>query len=288
MRYFLAVTLIILVCTGCERQAAIPAKPIVLVSVPPYLYFAKRIAGDTVTLLTLVPPGTNPHIYEPTPKQVQAFRKAALWIRLGEPAEQKIYQVLKEQCPQMQIADVTQGVPLLALCDHCDQDAHPVHTEEGKDLHIWLSPKWAQTQAQTIAQHLSALLPEHRERYQHALQLLLDDLKTVEQEIHARLAARKGHAIVVSHPAFAYFCQDYGLKQLSIESEGKDPLPQQIASLLKRAKEEQIALVIAEPQYSDKGALRIAECLHVPLHTIDPYAEAYLDNVKHIAEVLGK
>ena len=80
----------------------------------------------------------------------------------------------------------------------------------------------------------------------------------------------EGKAILVSHPAFGYFCQDYHLVQLSIEMEGKEPLPQHVTEILSLAKHYAIQAVLVEPQYSNKGAELIAKRLGLPTHSVDP------------------
>src|SRR5690349_11129463 len=168
MRAICLSLLLLLAACGCEKRPialksalkSAPAKPVVLVSVPSYLYFVERIGGETVTPLSLTPPGANPHIYEPAPKDVEKFRQASLWLRLGDPSEQKTYTVLKEQSKALRIVDITEGISLLPACEHHHHgDSHPHHDENTRDLHIWLSPKLAQSQAKTIARHLSDLLP---------------------------------------------------------------------------------------------------------------------------------
>ncbi len=279
---------------GCEKKAVTPSKPIVLVSVPSYLYFVERIAGDTVTALSLTPPGANPHIYEPAPKEVQRFRQASLWIRLAEPSDKKTHTVLKEQSRGMRIVDVAEGIPLLPSCEGLHAVGKPHHHhhcsdhEDANDLHIWLSPKLAQRQAETIARHLSELLPENKEYYDKALALFLTELKDLDKEIASSLAPKSGSAVLVSHPAFAYFCQDYRLTQYSIEIEGKEPLPQDITAILTMAKTHKIANIIVEPQYSDKGAQLIAENLKVPVCVIDPYSQDYMKNLRIIAEIMAR
>lgn len=268
----------ILLSAGCEKRQAAASKPIVLVSAPPYLDFVQRIAGDTVTAVSLVPVGANPHVYEPTPKEMQQLRGAALWLRLGEPSDQKAYRVLKQGATR--IGDITEGLPLLPL-----SEGHCCHAHN--DLHVWLSPKLAQQQAEMIARHLSALLPENQALYASALVGLLADLHTVDEEIRTRLAPKSGSAILVSHPAFAYFCKEYALEQLSIEVEGKDPLPQDIQTLLERVKEQNIVSVLSEPQYSDKAAKLMAEHLHVTVYEIDPYAPDYLDTLRRLARTIA-
>src|SRR5690242_2947016 len=67
----------------------------VLASIPPYAFFIEKIAGSTVSVKILVPPGADPHIHEPLPSQVVDAGNSSLWIRIGDPFEQKILPVLK-------------------------------------------------------------------------------------------------------------------------------------------------------------------------------------------------
>src|SRR5690242_18946248 len=149
MRIICLCLLLFFVAWGCGKREAAPSKPAVLVSVPNYPYFVERIAGDTVTALSLTPPGSNPHIYEPTPKEVQQFRKAAVWIKLGEPSDVKTHDVLKEQSPEMRIVNIADGIGSLPLYERC----HPAH-DHRQDLNNRPSPKLAIKQAERIAEHL--------------------------------------------------------------------------------------------------------------------------------------
>ncbi len=271
---------------SCQNSSSTPKDKAVLVSIAPYAFFVQKIAGDKLPIITLIPEGANPHIYEPKPKEVERVRDASLWIRLGESFDQKVYRVLQEQNPHLKIVDVTHGIDLISMCEEEHQHCH--HGDEGKDIHIWLSPKLAKVQAQTIGEALMETFPENRELYTANLETFLTELDQLDQEISELLAPKKGHAILVSHPAFAYFCQDYGLIQLSVEMEGKDPLPQQVTQLLEEARHYAVTTVILEPQYSNKGAELIAKQLQVPTATVDPYSQDYLDNLRTIAQIIAK
>jgi zinc transport system substrate-binding protein len=96
----------------------------------------------------------------------------------------------------------------------------------------------------------------------------------------------KGEAILVSHPAFGYFCRDYNLVQLSIEYEGKEALPQKISNTLKQAENIPVRCVITQAQYSAKAAELIARKLQLPIFLLDPYAENYLENLQHLAALI--
>jgi len=254
--------------------------PVVLVSVPPYLYFVKKIAEDTVLTASLIPPGANPHVYEPTPKQVQLQKQAVLWLKLGEKADQKAQRVFQEMKNPTLIIDLAEGLALLSYkgdcCSHLDT----------KDLHIWLSPKMMQTQAKRITQALIQLFPTHTELYQRNLNTLLKELEQIDQKLATILKNKQGKAILVSHPAFAYFCRDYKLEQLSLEEEGKDCLPQYVPELLHKIKTLGIGGIIIEPQHGSKAAKLLAQNLEIPTYLIDPYSEDYIASLKQMAEVV--
>jgi zinc transport system substrate-binding protein len=261
------------------------AKETVLVTLPPYAYLVKRISGDTVTVETLIPPGANPHLFEPTPQEVSKAVQAKLWFCIGEQLEGKILTALHEKNKNLVSIDLCQGIALMSGHDHGGKHHHH---EEGKDRHLWLSPKLAKIQARTIAEALSNRFPDHRSHYQIQLQSLLLDLDLLDQQIHTALDPLKGKAILVSHPAFGYFCRDYGLRQISIECEGKDPLPHALSRIIKQAKETGVTTVFAVSPHNNKGAETIADRLHLPLITIDPYSSDYMQNMGLISELMKK
>lgn len=92
----------------------------------------------------------------------------------------------------------------------------------------------------------------------------------------------------MSHPAFGYFCEQYHLKQLSIESEGKEPRPQDVTQVLNAAKQLHVQAVLLQPQYSNKGAQSIAEILKLPVFTIDPYAWNYPQTIHTLADAISQ
>jgi len=292
-RILILLTLLLPLASCEKKQTQKKEKPSVLVSIPPYAYFVDKIAQGTVEIETLIPAGANPHIYEATPREVQRHQNADLWVYLGENFDKRALQFFRDSKAQVRIVDVAHGIDLLSYCEedgvvtehhHCHHHSH----DEGHDLHIWLSPVLAKQQATRISEALIALLPEKKEMFTTNLQNFLDELDALNEQIATMLLPMKGSAILVSHPAFAYFCRDYQLIQLSIEMEGKDPLPQHITEILAKAKSYHVQSVLTEPQYSNKGAELIAQSLGLPTHMVDPYAENYLENLHKIAEVIAQ
>ncbi len=286
--FFLPILLALFSLTSCDFKKA-PPKCDVLVSIPPYLYFVNQLTNGELKAESLVPEGANPHLYEPSPKQVAEAKRAKVWIRLNESFEQKILRSLQEQNAKLIIVNLAEALTLPSLpsehgsCKHCHH-----HHKDSLDLHFWLSLRLAKDQAKFIAKALCEAFPERTQQIENNLSLLEKKFEETDLLITQELLPFEGQAILVSHPAFGYFCYDYKLKQISIEQEGKDPLPKEISAILQSAKSSSIRTVLTQAQYNNKGALIIAEKLNLPVHEVDPYSENYLDNLLYIAHCVDK
>lgn len=246
----------------------------VLVSVAPQKYLVEKIGADRVSVEVLVPPGTSPHSYEPTIRQTMVCYEGQLWFLTGEGFEKRLQDLLSSH---LKIIDLREGIDLLPL------GCCPSKSKECYDSHIWLSPKLLKKQAETIAHALIENEPEESAFYHERLLLLLEELDQLDRDLEAIFSQAPSHTILVSHAAFGYLCRDYQLTQLSIEIEGKEPTSKQIAALIVKAKEAQINRVFVQPQYSQKGALRIAKQLSAELISIDPYEENVVNNLRRIS-----
>ncbi len=258
----------------------------VLVSVAPHKFFVERIAKDTVTVLLMVPAGASAHTFEPTFKQMLQAAKANLWFSVGEGFEERAIKSLKSHNSGLEIVDLRSGVDMIVADP--ETGACPCCLKSGQDLHIWLSARQAKTQSKTIANALSVKYPENKTLYQENLALFIKELDDLDVKIGSLLKNLKKRTILVSHPAYAYFCRDYHLKQLSIEFEGKDPTPYQLTKILQLAKSASISRIYIQPQYSSKGAHLFAKELTADIITLDPYAENFIESMLKIAQEFSK
>lgn len=275
-------------CGKTAQPAPSASKPIVLVSSPPYAYLTQMIAGATVEVECLTPPGTNPHLFELPPKQIQKILQSSLWLRLGEPMEKKFLEIFGSHNPNLRIVDLSEGIDMLELpheheghpCSQCQHDGH--------DRHFWMSPSLAKQQVATIAESLAQLFPQHAAEYRSNLERGLEQLTQLDEEVRSLLA--KGHpdAIVISHPALGYFCRDYGIEQLSIEIEDKEPLPGDLAVLVAKIEQKKVSTIFLLPQHNNQGAMRVADLLHMNVQSIDPYAIDYPAAVRETAIAIAK
>ncbi|MCP5469169.1 MAG: zinc ABC transporter substrate-binding protein [Chlamydiales bacterium] len=250
-------------------SSALIARPVVLVSVPPQKFIVEKVAGKSVDVSLIVPAGASPHSYEPTAKQVNSLASASIWFCIGEDFETRLLSALS-----VRVFDQREGVDLLRAC--CCHD--------GADPHLWLSPSIVRSMATQVCSVLSEELPEKRVFFEENLAVFLRDLERVEQKLSERVFPS---AILVSHPAFGYFCRDFGIEQLSIEMEGQEPGPRQVTDLVLRVRALGLHSVFLQKQYSLKGGLTIARELGLKRVFVDPYAENVLQNLSYLGEVFS-
>jgi len=272
-------------CT--KKEPPSEGKLSVLVTIAPYAYFVERIAGETIAVQTLIPPSMNIHTYEPTPKLVEMSTQAKVWFRIDEPFEKKIVQALLEKNPQQKIVNLQEGLPLLSSEDAVELGSCEAYAHGGEDLHTWLSPKLALRQAKVISETLIALFPENKELYQKNFNDLALDMKKLDRNLDTLVTPYKGDALLVSHPALGYFCHDYGLFQLSVECEGKEPRPKDVERILMQAKKYTVRCVFLQRGFNNRGAILIGKKLQLPIYQIDPYAKDYLKNMREIAKYIS-
>lgn len=282
--FFVFLFLIIIFVAEAATQAPLRSKN-VLVSVAPYKFFVEKIAGDTVKVTLIVPAGASAHTYEPTPKQMLSASQADIWFLIGESFETKALASLQSHNSSLVAIDMRQGIDLIYATDQYGGKCHSCcHGTTGVDLHFWLSPRLVKLQAETIADALIRYYPENKERYTASLHKFLDELDELDDKITDIMRPVQNRTVMVSHPAYAYFCRDYNLDQLSIEFEGKDPTPQQLTKVIQKARELHIKTIFVQKQYSSKGAKLIAAQLGAKLVELDPYAENYYKAMLSIAE----
>ncbi len=282
MKKLFLLCILLAACTKAPKTE--PNKPLLLVSIAPYQFLTAQIAGDAFEVKSVVPASANPHSFEPTASQVAGVSQGTVWFRIGEPFEGKIIPILQGRNQNLTVVDLRDGIELIEEdhhhgCKHCSMD----HL----DRHIWLSPKLAREQAALIEKALSEKFPEKRELFQSNLTVLQDNLAKLNEEILDILKGVENRTILVSHPAFGYFCKEYDFTQLSVEYEGKDPRPKHLEEILNRAVAESMELALALPQYNNKGAQLIAEKLHVPIQMIDPYSADYFETMRKLAHLIA-
>lgn len=259
-------------------SVGVMAAPTVFVSILPQKYFVERIAGDAVRVEVLVPPGHSPATYEPLPRQMAALEKAPLYFRIGVAFEDLWLPALRERRPGLRVVDTRQGVELLPMAG--------AGTGGRLDPHIWTSPRRVRQQAATIRTALSELLPEKKSAFAAAEQRFAAELQQLDSELLAQLAPFSGRPFFVFHPSWGYLAADYGLRQIVIESAGKEPGPQALAKTLAAAKQAGARTIFVQRQFSQQSAAAVAREIGGRVVAIDPLAEDFMGNTRQVAREL--
>ncbi len=266
-------------CTGTERQQ--DGRVVVAVTIPPEQEFVERVGGDHVRVILLVPPGADPHTYEPPPGVLAEVAEADMYAVVGSGIEFELawQEKIAALNPDMLIVDCSHGVDLIAT----GEGGHP-----GTDPHIWLSPKNAKVMVENIREGLAEVDPANADDYNRSAGVYQEDLDALDAEIAGALAESGVKKVMVYHSSWAYLARDYGLVEVPIEDEGKEPSPQRIEHLVAQAKDEHIRVIFASPEHSTRSAEVIADEIGGTVVLVSPLAKDYLENMRHVASAFAE
>ena len=139
-----------------------------------------------------------------------------------------------------------------------------------------------------MATALGEIVPGSRDTIRERLAALERELDDLDASLRATLAPCRGKALFVFHPAWGYFADAYGLRQLAIEHEGKTPTDRELTELQRQARTEQVSVVFVQPQISSKAADAVAAAVGGRVEKIDPLAEDVPANLRKVAAAIAK
>lgn len=293
MNFLLKGTIAALFVVAGFAQSVSATQPLVVfVSIVPQKYFVQQIGKDLVDVEVMVQPGASPATYEPKPKQMTALSRARIYFSIGVPFENAWLGKISATNPKMKVVATDQGIMKIPMAAHHDEkhgamhegihtgDQHP---HGSPDPHIWLSPPLVKVQAQTILKALQEIDAEHAGIYEDNFRQFASAVEALDAQLKALFAAKDGMRFMVFHPSWGYFAKAYGLQQIPIEVEGKNPKPAQLKALIEHAREHKISVVFVQPQFSTKSAELIARGIGGQVVFADPLAENWLDNLSDVA-----
>jgi zinc transport system substrate-binding protein len=269
-----------------------PEKIGVVVTILPQSEFVKGVGGDRVEVTVMVPPGASPHTYAPTPGQLVAVKQAGMYAKVGSGGEfERVHMDrIEEAGRDMLVVDCSKGVELIEIVAHHHEGEESEHEGEhhhgGMDPHIWTSPLNAKTMVKNICDGLVEVDPENEDYYTQNRDEYLVKLDKLDADIRDGFSGVENRHFMVFHPAWGYFARDYGLTQISVEEEGKQPTAAGIAALVEQARTDDIRIVFVSPQFDAQSAKAIAEAIGGKVVPIDPLARDYIDNMGIILEKL--
>lgn len=273
--------LFLLLLAGCAAPEAAGDRIRVAVSVPPQAEIVRRIGGDRVAVESLVSPGASDDDLSLSPRKALALERVQLYVKVGHPAfevEARYIDPFLARHPEVRVVDMSRGMDL----HHEEEDDG--HGHEG-DPHVWVAPGTVKVAARNVAAALAEVDPEHAAEYRENLSRFLSDIDRLDREIRARLAGGR-RTFLVYHPSWGYFARQYGLEQIAIEAEGKEPGAARLIRLIDRARQEGAEVVLVPGGYPRESARVIAEAIGGRIVEADPQSPDWEETLLRIAEAL--
>jgi zinc transport system substrate-binding protein len=246
----------------------------VSVSILPQASFVELIAGKRATVHVMIPKGASPEMYEPTPQQLVALSDSRIYVKVGAPGfpfEEKYLRTFLDRNRKLTVVGMSDGMAF-----------------REEDPHVWTSPAAVRIATKNIARALIAYDPAHREEYERNRQAFLREIDTLDQEIRRALAVKKGYAFMVYHPAWGYFADDYGLRQLSVEEEGKPVSAAHIREMIDLAREKGIRAILVQKGFDTKSARTVAREIGGEVVETDPLERDWLTGMRIFTALLTR
>lgn len=259
------------------RLEAPGGKPLIVATFFPLYEFTKAVAGDRADVIVLVPPGVEPHDWDPSPGDMARVERARVFVYNG--------------------AGLEPWAPSLLTSSMKTVDAYAASGLSGGDPHVWLDPIAVKGIVAKIADSLAEADPKNAEYYGSNAAAYSEKLDSLDAELREAVSGFRTRKYVALHPAFVYFDGRYGLEQVAYIEEvpGREPSAFQLARFIETAKANNITVIFIEPFVDPKPALSVAREIGGSVDTLDPvemdsgkdYFAVMKENVEKLRAALG-
>lgn len=278
-------TVVPIVLFGTASTGEVPS---VVVDIAPVHALVAQVMAGVGDPRLIVPPAASPHDYALRPSDAQALQTADVVFWMGKdlsPRLQSSIIALAEEAevievlalPETTLLELREGATFETHDhdDHSDQEEHHDHDDhEGRyyDSHAWLSPENSASWLDVIAAELSAVDPENAEAYAQNAEAGKAEIVATVDIVNTTLAPVRGRPFIVFHDAYQYFEAAFGLSASGALSLGDatDPSPARIAEIQARVRDEGIACVLSEPQFSAGLVAAVLDGTEAKTGVLDP------------------
>jgi len=278
---------------GAFAQGSSPALR-VAVSIPPMQEWVRRVAGDRVAVTLIMPPGSSPHSFEPSPRQLVELGSAQVWFVIGIDFEYPLVPKVRAMYPKLTIVDVTRNIKFRTLKPgEQETDASPAGGPvdpalTNRDQHSWLGYEQAKAEIGAIRDELIARDPNGAALYRSNYNAYVKEIDSMYAKLKTELAPLAGENVFVYHPAFGYFFDMFGINQVAVELGGKEPTQKDLMALIELAKKDKARAIFTQAQFSESAAKAVASAIGASVVPIDPLAGDWLANLSRMGQALLK
>lgn len=256
-------------CNGTETPS--DSSLTIYTSIYPIQFIAEEIAGEDADVTSIFPPGVDAHTYEPTSKEITEIAKGDAFIYLGAGMEsfaESAADALRSQ--DVHFAEIGKHENLFRKDDGHEGTHGDEHDDGDFDPHIWLDPLRMIEMGDIIKDELIELNSDDKEAYNENFNLFKEKMLTLDEQFINTLESKANKHIIVSHAAYGYWEERYGIKQIPISglSSNDEPSQKELADIARLAEREKLGYVIFETSGSNRLATIIQEHIDAEKLTI--------------------
>ncbi len=230
----------------------------------PITYMAEQIGGDKVTVNSLITPGSEVHSWQPSISDITSAEDADLIIYLGAGLDHWMEEDVLDtiETSGKTILEASEGIELAEIhADHEEEHEEEAHEEEEHghdegDPHLWVSPHTAIMIAENIADALIEADPANQESYRENWAEFKTKLEALDNSYASILAPVSGNTFFVTHSAYGYIAEHYGLEQHGLigVSADEQPSTSQVIEIVEEMIEDESYTIYVDPLYSEDYA----------------------------------
>ena len=266
------ITAFSLLCfTACKTNVN---EKVLAVSIEPIKTLVYNVVKDKFNITVAVPNGQSPETYEPTPKEIVALSIAKTYFSVGIPNE-KINVLPELNCSVI----------------HLDEEVSKTYPDRffqsgGRDPHIWLSIKRAIKMVEIIRDKVIELDAVNSAFYTENANTYISLLETTYEEVQNILnGANK--KIIVFHPSYGYFTDEFNLEMYALEKDGRELTPKELAEMVGFAKQNGITKIFYQAETDSASAVTFANEINGSAIKLYPLSADYIKNLKEMARAFA-
>lgn len=294
-----ALLLVLLAACGNDdsQNSTEDGKLKVYTTIYPIQYFAERIGGDQVEVESVLPPGSDAHNFEPTSNQMVDIAKSDAFLYSSDELEtyaKTIADAVGDE--DVKIAQLADGINLLPFeeehdhsheateeeHDHEDEATEEEHDHGSIDPHYWLDPERAKQMAENMKNTLVELDPDNESTYEDNYTTVAEELDELDQKFQQAVEGKDNKKIIVSHAAYGYWEDRYGIEQIAITglSPTNEPSQQELEEIIHTAEDNKLNYVLFEQNISPKVATIVQDEIGADvlrIHNLETVTEDEID-----------